>query len=134
MSVDRRTFVAGVALILAHSTTVAATAPGDQMMYGLISKMVAQPGRRDALVKILLAGMAKSVDGCLNYIVATDPSDANSLWVTEVWQSRQAHAASLSLPSVNEAMSQGRPLIASFLRIAETAPIGGIGISSQSKE
>jgi quinol monooxygenase YgiN len=75
--------------------------------------------------------MANSMAGCLNYIVATDPSDANSIWVTEVWQSRQAHAASLSIPAVKEAVSKGAALIASFSRVAETAPVGGLNLVSQ---
>jgi quinol monooxygenase YgiN len=132
MSIDRRTFVAGAASITAFPPgTAATTTARNQIMYGLISRITAQSGRRDELVKILLAGMANSVAGCLNYIIAIDPSEANSIWVTEVWQSRQAHAAALSMPAVKEAVSEGRPLIASFLRIAETAPVGGLNLVSQ---
>jgi hypothetical protein len=35
------------------------------------------------------------------------------------------------MPAVKEAVSEGRPLIASFLRIAETAPVGGLNLVSQ---
>jgi quinol monooxygenase YgiN len=63
--------------------------------------------------------------GCLNYIVATDLSDANSIGVTEVWQSNEAHAASPALLPVKTAMSEGRPLIAKFSRVAEITPVGG---------
>src|SRR6185312_7589840 len=119
MRIDRRTFAAGAGFVAALPANALAAAPRSQTMYGLISKIVAQPNRRDELVKILLAGVGGSLPGCVNYVVATDPSDRNSIWVTEVWQSREAHAASLSVPSVSEAMIKGRPLIASFLRIAE---------------
>jgi quinol monooxygenase YgiN len=134
MSIDRRTFVAGAASITAFPPGTAATAARSQIMYGLISRITAQSGRREELVKILLSAIANSMAGCLNYIVATDPSDANSIWVTEVWQSRQAHAASLSIPVVKEAMSKGAALIASFSRVAETSPVGGLNITSQGRD
>ena len=47
--------------------------------------------------------------GCLSYIVATDPSDPDSLWITEVF-------------------AKGRPLIKGFSNRVETAPIGGYGL------
>ena len=96
-------------------------------MYGLTGKMVAQAGKRDELGKILIDGVA-GMPGCLSYIVANDPSDANLIWITEAWESKDAHAASLSLPSVREAITKGRPLIASMSAVAETTPIGGHGL------
>jgi quinol monooxygenase YgiN len=44
--------------------------------------------------------------------------------VTELWESRQAHDASLQDPAVREAVAQGRPLIASFAS-EELRPAGG---------
>jgi quinol monooxygenase YgiN len=68
-------------------------------MYGLIGKMTAVPGKRDALIDILLEGVA-DMPGCLSYVVAKDPNDANAIWITEVWDSKSSHEASLTLPSV----------------------------------
>ncbi len=96
-------------------------------MYGLIGKLKATPGQRDALIAILLAGVA-GMPGCLSYVVARDPADANAIWITEVWESRASHQASLSLPSVQEAITRGRPLIAAFDLHVETVPVGGHGI------
>jgi quinol monooxygenase YgiN len=66
--------------------------------------------------------------GCLSYIVAADPSDPDALWITEVWESQAQHQASLSLPPVQAAIAQGRPLITGFSNRVETAPIGGYGL------
>ena len=66
--------------------------------------------------------------GCLSYVVAKDPDDPDSLWVTEVWESAEAHAASLQLPDVQAAIGRGRPLIAGFESRFETTPVGGIGL------
>jgi quinol monooxygenase YgiN len=96
-------------------------------MYGLIGKMTAAPGQRDALVAILLAGTGE-MPGCLSYIVATDPSDADAIWITEVWDSREAHDDSLVLPTVKEAIAKGRPLIASVGDGVVTTPVGGHGL------
>jgi quinol monooxygenase YgiN len=98
-------------------------------MYGLIGKFSAVPGQRDALAAILMEGTGE-MPGCLSYIVAADPEDADGLWVTEVWQNRESHMASLSLPAVQAAIAKGRPLIAGFSNRVETAPLGGYGLPS----
>ncbi len=98
-------------------------------MYGLIGKMIAAPGQRDALIEILLKGVA-GMPGCLSYVVATDPSDADALWITEVWDSKTSHEASLSLPSVQQAIARGRPLIAGFGERIVTTPVGGHGLAA----
>ena len=67
--------------------------------------------------------------GCLSYVVAQDPTDADALWVTEVWDSAQSHRASLALPSVRDAIAKGRPLIAGFDQRFETVPVGGHGLA-----
>ena len=96
-------------------------------MYGLIGKVTAVAGRRDALAKILLEGSA-GMPGCLSYVVAADVAEPDALWVTEVWESQASHKASLQLPGVQAAIGQGRPLIAGFSNRVETAPIGGHGL------
>lgn len=98
-------------------------------MHGLIGKIVAVPGQRDALAQILLDGIG-GMPGCLSYIVAEDLSDANAIWVTEVWEDAAAHRASLSLPSVQAAIAKGRPLIADFAPGTLTRPIGGHGLTA----
>jgi quinol monooxygenase YgiN len=127
MSIDRRTFVVVAASAAAACATPVKTGARGQSMYGLVGKMTAQPGKREELVKILIDGVA-GMPGCLSYIVANDPNDASVIWITEAWESKDAHAASLSLPSVRDAITAGRPLIASMSAVAETAPIGGHGL------
>jgi quinol monooxygenase YgiN len=97
-------------------------------MYGLIGKMTTAPGQRDALIRILLDGTG-GMPGCLSYIIAIDPNEPDALWITEVWDDEASHKASLSLPSVQQAMARGRPLIAGFSNRTVTTPVGGIGIA-----
>ena len=94
-------------------------------MYGLIGRIIAVPGRRDELIEILLAGSA-DMPGCHSYIVAKDAEDPNAVWVTEVWDSRESHQASLGLPQVKVAIEKGRPLIGGIGERFETEPVGGV--------
>jgi quinol monooxygenase YgiN len=76
-------------------------------MYRLIGKIRSVPGQRDALASILIQ-TTSVMPGCLSYVVALDASEADALWVTEVWDSAASHRASLSLPSVQEAISRAK--------------------------
>jgi quinol monooxygenase YgiN len=126
--VTRRDFIAtSGAAVLAIALPGCASAEGAVELYGMIGRMKVVPGQRDALINILLEG-ARGMPGCLSYVVAQDPSDPDAVWVTEVWDSQESHRTSLSLPSVQEAMSRGRPLIAGFDERFETKPVGGHGL------
>lgn len=96
-------------------------------MYGLIGKLDTVVGQRDALIAILVEGTS-AMPGCLSYIVAKDATDADAIWITEVWESRGSHQASLSLPAVQQAIAKGRALIAGFGERFETEPVGGHGL------
>ena len=101
---------------------------GEKKMHGMVGKMTAVEGKRDELIAILLAG-TKEMPGCLSYVVAKDPADATSIWVTEVWDSQASHKASLSLPAVQKAITQGKPMIAKFDSSIVTEPVGGHGLA-----
>ena len=106
--------------------TALAETKGDGM-YGLIGKMTAKPGQRDALIAAIL-GDGSDMPGCRSYIVAKDPADPDAIWITEVWDSQASHQASLSLPRVQAAIATGRPLIAGMDKGVVTEPVGGIGL------
>lgn len=94
-------------------------------MFGLIGKMRAAPGKRDELIAILSGG-TRAMPGCISYVVATDPADADSIWITEVWDTEDSHRASLQLPEVKAAITKGRPLIAGFDMSVKTKPVAGV--------
>ncbi len=127
--IGRRGFVGGaVAIAVIGQAAPAMTRDsmtGDGAMFGTIGRLKATPGQRDALATILASGSGE-MPGCISYVVAEDLADADALWVTEIWESKEAHQASLSLPAVREAIAKGRPLIASFDSGAQTRPISGV--------
>jgi quinol monooxygenase YgiN len=132
MTIERRDFIGGsaAAAVLGAAAAVpakAASSPPGRQMYGLIGRMVAKPGRRDALIAALLDGTG-AMPGCLSYVVALDPADADAIWITEVWDAKASHEASLALPSVRMAIAKARPLIARIDPGTVTAPVGGYSL------
>jgi quinol monooxygenase YgiN len=129
MRIARRDFTR-----LSGAAVVAALVPGctslqeGSNMYGLIGKATCVPGKRDEFIGILLEGVG-AMPGCLSYVVARDPTDADAIWITEVWDSKESHAASLQLPAVRAAIKRGRPLIAGFGAQTITEPVGGHGLA-----
>lgn len=97
-------------------------------MYGIIGQLHATEGNRAQLIDILLNG-TQEMPGCKLYVISADTEDEISIWITEVWESEEAHQASLQLPSVQAAIAEGRPMIAGFGARHIVDPIGGVGIS-----
>jgi quinol monooxygenase YgiN len=125
-------------IVIAGSAAMAVLAPGcaskldqpqqERKMYGLMGKMTTVPGKRDEFISILLESATSGMPGCLSYIIAKDPAEADALWITEVWDSEASHRASLSLPAVQAAIKRGKPLIAGFSNRVVTEPVGGHGL------
>ncbi|MCT2581062.1 MAG: antibiotic biosynthesis monooxygenase [Mesorhizobium sp.] len=101
-------------------------------MFGLIGKMRAARGQRDAVMDVLRETTG-ALPGCLSYIIATNPADADAIWVTEVWTDQASHKASLQLPEVQAAIARARPFIAGFEFQVETHPVGGFGLPAPEK-
>lgn len=96
-------------------------------MYGLIGKMLVAPGKREELLAILMDN-EETMPGCRSYIIARDPASDDGIWITEVWDSREQHQASLQLPHVQAMIARARPIIAGFGEQYETEPLGGVGL------
>lgn len=96
-------------------------------MYGLMTRLVAKPGQRDALAELLTQGLANR-PGCLSFIVSRDPTDANGLWVNEVWVSEEAYAAAQQPADVRALATRGWGMVAIMHESILTEPIGGRGL------
>lgn len=121
----RRPVLAGLALAMLGGHAFAkGNAMEDQIPFGMIGKMKAQPGKRAELVAILGSGTG-AMPGCRAYLIAEDAKDPDAIWITEIWDDAASHKASLQLPAVRDAIAKGRPLIAGFELSAETRPVPG---------
>ena len=131
MELGRRDFLLGLTATAWIGGTTVEVCQGASAMYGLIAKLTAAPGKRDELMTILIGG-TRDMPGCFSYIVAKDSADENVVWVTETWDSQASHDASLTMPAVKNSITQAKPLIAGFEKVATTSPVGGVGLPRKS--
>jgi quinol monooxygenase YgiN len=124
MTHNRRDMIGLTAAAIAASAMPAA-AQDAVPRYGLIGQMLSQPGKRNELAGYLRDATG-AMPGCLSYIVALDSANPDAIWITEVWDSRESHAASLKLPAVQAAIAKARPIIAGFGSRFETVPVAGV--------
>ena len=99
------------------------------MRYGRTGSMKTTQGHRDDVVAILLSGAdGLRQAGCDLYVVALDPADDVTIWVTEVWRSKEDHAASLRLPETQAAIATAMPMLTGDFTAQETSVVGGLGV------
>ncbi len=102
---------------------------GMRMRFGMYARLVAKPGQRDAFTAILLrGGDGMRAHGCQLYVVNHPTDNADAVWVTEVWDSREAHAASLQLPETRQAIGEAMPLLTGAFESIELDVVGGLGV------
>ncbi len=96
--------------------------------YAMFGKLTAHPGKREELAKMMLESSEtlKGMEGCIYYILHEAEENPDDLWITELWESQEAHAASLKNDKVLAVISRCRPLIAGIDGI-KVRPIGGKG-------
>ncbi len=121
---DRRAFVGVSALTLLSACGHPALGKIENMeeAYGLIGQMKVADGMRGVVIAALLEG-TQNMPGNIAYMIAEDLDDPNSIWITEVWQTKTDHANSLQLPSVQDAIGKARPHISGFGTRVETKPL-----------
>ena len=85
----------------------------EQSKYGLNGKLIAKEGSGPQLSTILLQAseLLTKRSECYLYLVSIDQSNPDWVWVTEVWESMEAHDQSLSDPEVRNLIGQGIPLM-----------------------
>ncbi|GLZ58405.1 antibiotic biosynthesis monooxygenase [Micromonospora sp. NBRC 107095] len=99
------------------------------MSYGYIGSMKAKPGHRDDVVDILLSGVdGLRKLGCELYVVSVSDTDDVTIWVSEVWQSKEKHAASLQLPETRAAIAKAMPMLTGEFSSQEVTVVGGLGV------
>ena len=82
------------------------------MTFANVGTLGVQPGRRDEVVAILTR---RSTDlysaGCLSYEVGVSDEHPDTVFVSELWESAEAHQLSLQLASVQAAIKEAMPLL-----------------------
>lgn len=97
--------------------------------------MKTRPGRRNDVVTILLSAVdGLRAAGCDSYTVYVSDADDDTIWVTEVWPTKEHHQASLELPETKAAIGKAMPLLTGEFTSQELAVVGGLGIMPQNGE
>jgi quinol monooxygenase YgiN len=82
------------------------------MTFANIGHLGTLPGRRDELVALLTRPSPElAAIGCLLYEVGVNDEAPETVFVVELWESAEAHRASLELPSVQASIAEARPLL-----------------------
>jgi quinol monooxygenase YgiN len=95
--------------------------------YGYLATMRTKAGHRDDVVRILLSGLdgLRQV-GCRLYVVGVSETDPELIWVNEVWESKEHHAASLQLPETKAAIARAMPMLTGEFTGQELTVAGGL--------
>ena len=81
-------------------------------MFMVHGRLGAKPGKQEELLSILSEGEREDpMPGCRLYLVAVDETDPDGVWVTEVWESEEAHRASLQLDRVKDRITRASPIL-----------------------
>jgi quinol monooxygenase YgiN len=98
--------------------------------FGMQVRFTAQPGQGDVLAAMLVEvadGLA-DLEACRLYVVSRSPEHAETVWVTEAWTDREAHAASLEDERAQALINRALPLLAGRPEATELRPVGGKGL------
>lgn len=97
------------------------------MAYGYFGTMRVQPGKREDVLAILLeSSEGVRAAGCHAYIVG-EGDDPDVICVSELWESKEAHDASLQLPETRDAIARAMPMLTGEFVGYEMTVRGGLG-------
>lgn len=101
-------------------------------MYLLHGKLTAKDRQVGRLADILLdaSKLVSTAMGCRLYVIGKDENDLNSVYVTEIWDTKEDHDNALKAESVKELIASARPLLgAQPIKGQEIEILGGSGIT-----
>jgi len=100
-------------------------------MYLLHGKLTAKSGHQEEVATILLEAskLVSTSKGCKVYVIGKDENDQNSVYVTEIWDSKDDHDNSLNVEGVKELIMKVMPkLDGQPTKGQELEILGGAGI------
>lgn len=97
----------------AHADNPQLTKKENVMKFGMQGVLTAVEGKGEELANIMLQAsrVVSSIDGCLLYIVQQSLTDDSKVLITEVWENKDAHQASLTDERVRELIMKAKPII-----------------------
>lgn len=99
--------------------------------YLLHGKLTAKQGHRDELASILIdaSRLVATAQGCRLYVIGFDNNDNDSVFITEIWDTREDHDNSLKVEGAQELIMKAMPLLdGQPTKGQEIDILGGTGI------
>lgn len=99
--------------------------------FGLHGSLKAKKGKGSQLAGLLLKAskVLASVAGCRLYMISIDSEDGDLIWVTEAWDSKENHAASLQDERIRSIIGEAMPLLDGMPTGGKSLKVlGGLGI------
>jgi len=100
-------------------------------MYLLHGKLTAKAGHTNELASILIeaSNLVAKAKGCKLYIIGKDENDPRSVYITEIWDSKDDHDNSLNIEGVKELIMKAMPILdGQPVKGQELEILGGTGI------
>jgi len=97
----------------------------------LHGKLTAKQGHKEQLTAILIdaSKLVSTAKGCKLYVIGLDSSDDNSVFITEIWDTKEDHENSLKVDGVRELIMKALPLLdGQPIKGQEIEILGGTGI------
>jgi len=81
--------------------------------FGMQAVFFAEKGKGDELADFMLdaSKTVSKMDGCILYLVQQSLTDNSKVLVTELWESKEYHAASLANQTVRSIIMKAKPII-----------------------
>ncbi|GAB4271041.1 MAG: hypothetical protein Kow0080_16050 [Candidatus Promineifilaceae bacterium] len=98
-------------------------------MFAMCGKLTTKPGKRGEFVQILrqAAAIVAQMAGCRMYLVTESLDNADVIHVLELWESAEAHEASLQDEAVRGLIGQAMPLLGGASAGSRLRVVGGFG-------
>jgi len=99
--------------------------------YLLHGKLTPKQGHREELATILIEASKRvaTAHGCKLYVIGLDSIDDNSVFITEIWDTKEDHNNSLKVEGVRELIMKAMPLLdGPPAKGQEIEILGGTGI------
>ena len=103
------------------------------MKYAYFGSFRAKEGKRDTVAKLWKEAaiqLKKNAD-CLEYIISTSDEDSNTVWLWQVWTSREAHDKSIQEEYAQNIIRKATPFIESYGKHLDLIIVGGKGIAAE---
>ncbi len=85
----------------------------ENMKFGMQAVLIAAEGKGDELANFMLEASetVSKMDGCILYLVQQSLTDDSKVLVTELWDNKESHAASLTNEAVRVIIMKAKPII-----------------------